>query len=74
MIKQNNHNYRLIYGTKKKSKVTVLLLNKKGKVVFEDTFVSENGFSKVYHISPDNTNATQMRIITPQDTKSFELK
>ncbi|MGB3464235.1 MAG: hypothetical protein WBA74_03160, partial [Cyclobacteriaceae bacterium] len=74
ILKQGEDRYRLIYGTKKKTKILVQLLNKKGKVVFEDNFVSENGFSKVYKVSSENTNATEMRVITEQDSKYFRLK
>ena len=74
MIKQANDNYRLIYGTKKRTRVWVQMLNEKGTIVFEDAFTSENGFSKVYNVSPKNTNATQMRIITEQDSRQFRLK
>lgn len=74
LLKQKDDKYRLIYGTKKKSKVSVQMLNNKGKVVFEDNFVSENGFSKTYDVSSENTNATKMRIITQQDSREFELK
>lgn len=73
-LKQEDDKYRLIYGTKKKTKVMVQMLNKDEKIVFEDNFVSENGFSKVYKISSDNTNAIKLRIITQQDSREFKLK
>jgi len=74
LIKQKDNKYRVLYGTKRKSKIWVQLLNDDDKVVFEDKFVSINGFSKVYEVSPKKTSATKMRIVTERDSKEFKLK
>ncbi|MCR9253975.1 MAG: MSCRAMM family adhesin SdrC [bacterium] len=73
LVDQGENRYKLIYGSKKKTAVLVLLLDENGNTVQEDRFTSTDGFMKTYIVDKNITSAQTLRLVTNLETREFEL-
>ncbi len=73
LVKGENNKHRLIYDSKIETDVQVIFLDRRGKTILKDQFVSIDGFSKTYIVDRKSTSAHKLRFITENEVMDFEL-